>query len=128
MEITDTLKKEVWEKGISVRDYDSNSYRKDACGAWISFNAYGDKHTPYGWEIDHIYPESKLQLKKIAQEDIDDLVNLRPLHWKNNESKGAEYPTYHSAVKAVGNHNEDIANVFDVNAEVQKKLKEMYGE
>lgn len=68
-----------------------------------------------------------LQLKKVSQESIDDLINLRPLHCKNNASKGADYPTYHSSVKAVGNKNEDIAGVFDVNAEVQNKLKGLYG-
>lgn len=127
MEITETLKKEVWNKGVIVKDYDPQSYRKDACGAWIAWSAYGDRHSPYGWEIDHIYPEAKLQLKKVFQESIDDLINLRPLHCKNNASKGADYPTYHSSMKAVGNKNEEVAGVFDVNAEVQNKLKELYG-
>lgn len=126
MDVNDTIKKEVWDKGIIVKDYDPKYYRKDACGAWIAWSAYSDKHSPFGWEIDHIFPESRLQLEKVSQESIDDILNLRPLHWKNNASKGADYPTYRSSTKAVGNHNEDIAGVFDVNAEVQKKLKELY--
>lgn len=127
MEVTETLKKEVWNKGVIVPDYDATMYRKDACGAWIAWSSFGDRHSPYGWEIDHIYPESSLQLKKVSQDSIDDLVNLRPMHWKNNASKDADYPTYNSSVKAVGDHNEDIAGVFDVNVDVQEKLKELYG-
>jgi len=127
MEVTDTRKKEVWDKGVKVPDFDENMYRKDACGAWIAFTAYGDRHSPYGWEIDHIYPETRLHLRKFSQETIDDLVNLRPLHWRNNASKGMDYPTYRSAVKAVDNHNEEYSGLFDVNGEVQQKLKELYG-
>lgn len=127
MNVTEQLKQAVWGKGVKVPNYAPDKYRKDACGAWIAWERYGDKHSPYGWEIDHIYPESKLKLRRFAQESIDDLSNLRPLHWKNNASKGADYPTYHSVVKAVDNHNEDIDDTFEVNIEIQKKLKEMYG-
>lgn len=106
MVITEERKRSVWEKGIIVPNYDPAKYRKDACGAWIAWNRYDDKHSQYGWQIDHIYPEARL--KSLPQESIDHPDNLRPLHWRNNESKGADYPTYHSVVKAVDNHNEDI--------------------
>lgn len=127
MDKSDSLVQEVWKKGVVVNDYDPKMYRKDACGAWIAWEAFGDRHSPYGWEIDHIYPASRLQLKKIDQNSINDIVNLRPLHWRNNQSKGADYPTYHSSVKAVGSHNEDISGVFDVNVNVQEKIKQLYG-
>lgn len=127
MEISEDKKKKVWEKGTIVPNFDPERFRKDACGAWISWDRYGDVHSPYGWQIDHIYPESKLRLQRFSQESIDDLINLRPMHWRNNESKGADYPTYHSVVKGVENHNEDIDDTFEVNATTQDKIRELYG-
>jgi len=93
MDITERLKREVWEKGRVVPNFDPAKYRKDACGAWISWIRYGDKHSPYGWQIDHIYPEAKLKLRRLDQESIDDIRNLQPMHWRKNKSKGADYPT-----------------------------------
>lgn len=127
MEITEEIKRIVWDKGTKVQNFDPSKYRKDACGAWIAWDRYDDKHSPYGWQIDHIYPESKLQLKRLSRESIDDIRNLRPMHWRNNASKGADYPTYHSVVKAVDNHNENIDDTFEVNSEVQSILRELYG-
>ena len=117
----------VWSKGTKVPNYDPAKYRKDACGAWIARDKYGDKHSPYGWQIDHIYPESKLKLRSIDQESIDHPMNLRPMHWKNNVSKGSDYPAYHSIVKAVDNHNEDIDDTFEVNSKTQEILRILYG-
>ena len=127
MDISDEIIKIVWEKGITEPHYDSEKFRKDACGAWIAWDRYGDTHSPYGWQIDHIYPESRLKIKSFTQDSIDNIDNLRPLHWRNNASKGADYPTYHAVVKAVDNHNEEIDDIFEVKAEVQMKLKELYG-
>lgn len=63
----------VWEKGETVPSNSSDVYRKDACGAWIARNHYGNRQSQYGWEIDHIDPDGG-----------EELSNLRPLHWLNN--------------------------------------------
>jgi len=67
-------------KGKIVLNNDPKIYRRDACGAWMKFNDHGDREAKYGWEIDHIHPESL--------GGTDELNNLQPLHWKNNVKKG----------------------------------------
>jgi hypothetical protein len=69
----------VWRKGYPVIGIDPNVWRKDQCGAWIGWAYYGDRTSQYGWEIDHNKP--------VASGGPDDLINLRPLHWKNNARK-----------------------------------------
>jgi hypothetical protein len=68
---------QVWEKGTIVLDYDSSTWRKDVCTAWISRTEYGNSNSVYGWEIDHIDPNGG-----------DHLKNLRPLQWENKAAKG----------------------------------------
>ncbi len=70
---------EVWKKGNVVSGYNEAKYRKDACGAWMMYDKYGNRDSPFGWEIDHIIPKSK------GGDDV--LSNYRPLQWKNNASK-----------------------------------------
>ncbi len=70
---------EVWEKGTTVSGNKPNEFRKDQCGAWIARNQYGNRKSKYGWEIDHITPQSN--------NGGDEISNLRPLHWQNNMAK-----------------------------------------
>lgn len=76
----DTIQK-VWEKATVVSNNDPKVWRKDQCGAWIARSKYGDRNSQYGWEIDHITPES--------EGGGHELSNLRPLQWENNASKQA---------------------------------------
>ena len=85
----------VWKKGTEVPGYDSTYWRKDKCGAWISYRAYGNRNSDYGWEIDHI--------TSVAHDGSDNLSNLRPLHWRNNVSKSDGRLS--CAIKASGDHN-----------------------
>jgi len=76
MSFSENTIQKVWDKGVVVPGNDCNVWRKDRCGAWIGRSYYGNRNSQYGWEIDHITPES--------ENGGDELSNLRPLQWKNN--------------------------------------------
>lgn len=119
---------QVWNKGIIDERYPSDLVRKDACGAYIKFDKFGDRGSIFGWEIDHIYPASMLQEKKVSQALIDDILNLRPLNWKNNLSKGCNYPFYTATVvaddEAATNKEEEVGKV--VNEYIQEALNKLF--
>lgn len=126
---------EIWEKGQIDPKYNPDYVRKDACGAWMIRNKYNDRTNIFGWEVDHIYPESKLKSKNVPQELIDNIVNLRPLNWQNNVSKGCDYPHYQSKLTSVEKKNEagilDDYNVEredekEINSDVQNQIDELF--
>lgn len=112
--------KRIWdEKGIVVEGYDKDLYRKDAAGAWIAFHSYGNPESVFGWVIDHIWP--------LSRGGDDNMLNLRPLHWKNNESKGDDYPVYFIKLKAIEDQNVEVHETRTVNEKLQEILNNLYG-
>ncbi len=129
MELTEEIKREIWNKGIVDDKYPSEKVRKDACGAFILYEDFGDRNSIFGWEIDHIYPASKLKQKQdVSAEQIDNLRNLRPLNWRNNASKGSDYPFYTACWVADDENATNIeSNVGKVvNQQVQDELKSLF--
>lgn len=110
-------KQQVWGKGTPVNGYDSKMYRKDICGAWMQRDKYGEEEI-YGWEIDHVYPESK--------GGDEELVNLRPMQWENNRSKYDNYPEYKAVKTSDGNRNIEKEETYTVADNLQKELKKKY--
>lgn len=126
MTITEELKRQIWEKATPVDGYDKNLYRKDSCGAWISYEQFENSKSDLGWEIDHIYPKSKLLELGIREDLIDNITNLRPLHWKNNRSKSDDYPNYMQSMRSEGDINIDVNIERSVNHKTQDKIKEFF--
>ena len=116
---SDSTIKQVWDKGIIVEGYDKDLYRRDAAGAWIAFNSYGNRDSVLGWEIDHVWPQSK--------GGDDRIENLRPMNWRNNESKGDDYPVYNTAVVAVEDKNIFKIESRTINDSLQSILFNLYG-
>jgi len=79
MSFSESIIQKVWEKAYRVAGYDATVWRKDECGAWIRRYEYGNRASQYGWEIDHIRPQS--------EGGGDELSNLRPLQWQNNAAR-----------------------------------------
>lgn len=128
MELTEERKREIWNKGIVDEKYPSERVRKDACGAFMLFDDFGNRSSLFGWEIDHIYPAAVLHEKGVAEELIDNPLNLRPINWKNNASKGVNYPFYTACLVADDENATNIEmNVGKVvNQKIQTELKALF--
>jgi len=118
MNFTEEQIKSAWEMAQKVNGFDASKYRKDACGAWIAWEKYGVADNIYGWVIDHIYPKSK--------GGDENPQNLRAFHYKNNQSKKDDYPSYYSQVTSEGNRNKLERQVYTVNHDKQEVLKKLY--
>jgi len=126
MSFDDKDKLNVWDRASIVQGFDSDKYRKDPCGAWMIFDEYDNTDSIYGWEIDHIYPQSLLEEKNVAPEKINNISNLRAMQWENNRAKGNDYPIYKSVVSAEENKNVHIEKSLTVNDDIQNLLQQLY--
>ena len=126
MRLTEELIQLVWEKGLKVEEYDPNRVRKDACGAWMIRENYGDRDSVFGWEIDHIYPKSKLEKLEVPEDDIDNILNLRPLNWRNNDSKSNNFPIYKASITSEDNRNILREEELEINESVRQQILSLY--
>lgn len=101
MGFTEEIIDKVWEKAQKFNLITPEDYRKDQCSAWIKKSEYGNRNSEFGWEIDHITPQSK--------GGGDELSNLRPLHWKNNMSKSDGRLV--CVITSLGNNNVENVNL-----------------
>lgn len=116
----------AWDRAKPEEGYDKSRFRKDACGAWIIRDKYGDTDSLYGWVIDHVIPQALLREKGYSQEMIDNPINLRALQHDNNSSKGDDYPSYTAVVTSEGTKNIKEWGFLQVNEKKQKALNDLY--
>ncbi len=69
----------IWNKAVIVPGVNPTIRRKDICGAWIDWTAYGNRQSSVGWEVDHAIA--------IANGGAHHINNVRPLQWQNNCKK-----------------------------------------
>lgn len=96
----------VWDKASKQPSNNPDVFRKDYAGAWIKRDDYGKREKTYGWEIDHLKPLSK--------NGTDDIDNLYPVHWRNNEKKGDDYPRWKTAITSKDNKNIELEQKWEV--------------
>ena len=73
---TPSLLAQVWQKGKIAPNNDPAVWRQDECGAWINWASYGNRESPWGWEVHHLVP--------LSRGGSDAVSNLIPLHYANN--------------------------------------------
>lgn len=88
----------AWQNGQIVGKFPPAKWRKDACGAWLSREQYGNHNSMFGWEIDRITPET--------QGSTDAPPTLLPLQWKNAALKSNGRLT--GAITAYGGENIEL--------------------
>ena len=76
---SDSDKLRVWKKGSMITNFSPDIWRRDRYGYVMKYSDHGDRKSKYGWEIDHINP--------VSNQGQDDLDNLQPLYWENNNEK-----------------------------------------
>lgn len=108
----------IWCKASVIKGLDPLMFRKDSCGGAMMKNKFGDTSSPFGWTIDHIYPEVK-------GGDNND-INLRAMQWQNNVSKGYDFPLYNSAVVFDSIENVPSVREFRVNSQKLEELIKIY--
>jgi hypothetical protein len=114
----DEMKSIAWSHAFPQKGIDETMFRKDACGAWIRWDKYGNQANEMGWEIDHIFPVS------MGGTDVPD--NLRALQHQNNASKGNDYPVYEACMSAEGQHNVEYQQYLRVNEKTRENLRQYY--
>jgi len=114
----------AWSKATIVDGFDPETYRKDACGAWIVWDKYGITDNIYGWQVDHIVPQSMLE--GVGASFVDDDRNLRALQHQNNASKGDDYPAYTAVVTSDANKNILKTQNLVVNNKTREILNKLF--
>ncbi len=70
----------VWTKGHTIQGLDPRFVLMDDFGFTMHRHEYGNRSSPFGWEVDHIHPKSMGGLNVFH--------NLRPLNCRKNAQLG----------------------------------------
>ena len=76
MTMLEDLKRSAWGRTSPVSgSANSWEFRKDSLGNLVRYADYGNRHSPFGWELEYIVPTR-------LGGSTDDPQNLQALHWK----------------------------------------------
>ena len=85
MTMLEDLKRAAWARTSPVSNsLNSWEFRKDAMGNLVRYADYGNRHSPFGWELDLIVPRSV--------GGSTDAENLQALHWKATAARHDSVP------------------------------------
>ena len=86
MTMLEELKRAAWARTSPVSPAQLNAweFRKDCLGNLVRFTDYGNRHSPFGWELDQIVPR--------AAGGSSDLENIQALHWRATAARGDNVP------------------------------------
>src|SRR5687768_7501541 len=77
------LKRAAWARTSPVQaQMNSWEFRKDCLGNLIRYADFGNRHSPFGWELECIVARAG------GNTDPD---NMQALHWKANARAGQQY-------------------------------------
>ena len=86
MTMLEDLKRAAWARTSPVSGAQLNSweFRKDCLGNLVRYADFGNRHSPFGWELDYIVSRSL--------GGSTDPENLQALHWKKAAAKSEALP------------------------------------
>jgi hypothetical protein len=86
MTMLEELKRAAWGRTnpVSVTQLNAWEFRKDCLGNLVRFSDYGNRHSPFGWELDCIVPR--------ATGGANEPENLQALHWRATAARGENVP------------------------------------
>jgi hypothetical protein len=90
MILLEDLKRAAWSRTSPVGHHaNAWEFRKDRLGNMVRWSDYGNRKSPFGWELDYIEPRSTGR--------SDDPENLQALHWRATAARASNLP---AALKA----------------------------
>ncbi len=85
MILLEDLKRAAWSRTSPVGTHaNSWEFRKDRLGNMVRYADFGNRKSPFGWELDFIEPR--------ALGGSTDPANLQALHWRATAARSANVP------------------------------------
>ena len=85
MAMLEDLKRAAWAHTSPVAgQLNSWEFRKDCLGNLVRYADFGNRHSPFGWELDYIVAR--------ALGGSTDPENLQALHWKATAARSESVP------------------------------------
>ncbi len=85
MALLEVLKRNAWSHTTPVGGHaNAWEFRKDKLGNLVRYADYGNRKSPFGWELDYIVPR--------ALGGSSDPENLQALHWRATAARSDNVP------------------------------------